>query len=166
MALRATEDKDYIAGGWCGSTLSSFADLMGVDLTEPGLTESRSSFEGLKNGTRLAGTSTLAPVLGLRPVRAFRCRVRKLPKPRISILSPAFRAPMTDSKRVSTMTSPSRRVRSPRAVTLSTRSALVMSGSFPFQGGQSRLGNVPKDRSTGVDYKWDASSVRKETWRK
>ena len=40
--------------------------------------------------------------------------------------SPALSAPMTDSKRVSTMISPSRRVRSPRAVTLSTRSAFVI----------------------------------------
>src|SRR6185369_8679935 len=125
----------YIAGGWWGSILSGLSeDFMGVDFAEPGLTESRSSLEGLKKGTRLAGTSTLAPVFGLRPVRALRCRVRKLPNPRISILSPALRAPMTDSNRVSTMTSPSRRVRSPRAVTLSTRSALVMSESFPFPG--------------------------------
>jgi hypothetical protein len=37
---------------------------MGFDFTAPfGFTESRSSFDGLKNGTRLAGTSTLAPVL-------------------------------------------------------------------------------------------------------
>src|SRR6202030_4351427 len=102
-------------------------DFFGLDFAAPfGFTESRSSFDGLKNGTRLAGTSTFAPVFGLRPVRALRCRVRKLPNPRISILSPDFRAPMTASKRVSTITSPSRRVRSPMAVTWSTRSALVM----------------------------------------
>ena len=39
-------------------------------------------------GFVFGGTSTFAPVLGLRPTRPRRCRVRKLPKPRISILSP------------------------------------------------------------------------------
>src|ERR1700712_2062790 len=108
----------YIAGGWWGST----SDVgTGDDLTPLGLTESRSSLLGLKNGTRLAGTSTFSPVLGLRPIRAFRWRVLKLPKPRISILSPDCNAPITDSKRVSTIISPSRRVKSPSEVTLSTR---------------------------------------------
>src|SRR2546430_1092191 len=42
------------------------------DLVNPnGAKTSRSSLEGLKKGTRLGGTSTLAPVFGLRPVRAF-----------------------------------------------------------------------------------------------
>src|SRR3984885_432710 len=135
----------YIAGGWCGSTWSSAFFTAGFDFTAPfGFTESRNSFDGLKKGTRLAGTSTLAPVFGLRPVRALRCRVRKLPKPRISILSPDFRAPITASKRVSTMTSPSRRVRSPMAVTWSTRSALVMVW-VPFvlrEGDKGRVGKT------------------------
>jgi hypothetical protein len=46
-------------------------------------------------------------------MRGLRWRMRKEPKPRISILSPPLSAPITESKMVSTMTSPSRRVRSP-----------------------------------------------------
>ena len=57
---------------------------------QPRLISSRSSFPGLKCGTRLAGTTTPAPVLGLRPVRLSRRRTRKLPKPRSSILSPCL----------------------------------------------------------------------------
>src|SRR6267378_8459289 len=52
-------------------------------------TRSLSSLLGLKYGMRLEGTSTRVPVFGLRPTRGWRWRVRKLPKPRISILSPA-----------------------------------------------------------------------------
>ena len=52
------------------------------------LTLSSSSLPALKNGTALAGTWTAAPVLGLRPCFARRLRVRKLPKPRSSTLSP------------------------------------------------------------------------------
>ena len=40
---------------------------------------------------RLDGTSTRVPVFGFRPTRGCRCRVRKLPNPRISILSPVRR---------------------------------------------------------------------------
>ena len=40
----------------------------------------------------MAGTSTRSPVLGFRPMRGLRCRMRKEPKPRISILSPPCRA--------------------------------------------------------------------------
>src|SRR6185437_4604464 len=54
----------------------------------PVLTRSFNSLLGLKNGIFLAGTSTRSPVFGLRPTRGLRWRVRKLPKPRISILSP------------------------------------------------------------------------------
>ena len=42
---------------------------------------------------RLDGTSTRVPVFGLRPTRGCRCRVRKLPNPRISILSPRAQRP-------------------------------------------------------------------------
>src|SRR5690348_18289660 len=42
------------------------------------LTKSFNSLLGLKNGIFLAGTSTLAPVFGLRPTRPRRWRVRKL----------------------------------------------------------------------------------------
>src|ERR1039458_3317274 len=96
-------------------------------------TRSFSSLLGLKYGTRLAGTSTRAPVLGLRPMRDWRCRVRKLPKPRISILSSARRALTTESKIASTMISDSLRVNSTTRETSSIRSALVMGrGSVPL----------------------------------
>src|ERR1700691_2860949 len=65
-------------------------------------------------------------------MRGLRWRMRKLPKPRISILSPERSAPMTESKMVSTMVSLSRRVRSPSFVTSSTRSAFVMVGLAPI----------------------------------
>src|SRR6202789_4741962 len=57
-------------------------------------TKSLSSLLGLKNGIFFGGTSTFAPVFGLRPVRPRRSRVRKLPKPRISILSSDWRPQM------------------------------------------------------------------------
>ena len=68
------------------------------------MTTSRSSLLGLKNGIRLAGTWTRAPVLGFRPIRPCRCRVRKVPKPRISILSPRSIAFTMLSRTHSTMT--------------------------------------------------------------
>src|SRR5262245_17195470 len=52
------------------------------------LISSFSSLPGLKYGTFFGGTSTLSPVLGLRPLRGSRLRSRKLPKPRSSIFSP------------------------------------------------------------------------------
>src|SRR5439155_9615903 len=89
-------------------------------------TRSLSSLLGLKKGIFLAGTSTRSPVLGLRPTRGFRWRVRKLPKPRISILSPTRSERTTLSKIVSTITSLSLRVSSAKRETSSIRSALVM----------------------------------------
>ena len=86
-----------------------------------------SSLLGLKNGISLAGTSTRSPVLGLRPTRDLRWRVRKLPNPRISILSPARNERTTLSKMVSTMTSLSFRLSSARRETSSIKSALVIS---------------------------------------
>src|SRR5438093_12696669 len=56
------------------------------------LTISLSSLPALKKGTRLAGTATVAPVFGLRPSFMRRLRRRKLPKPRLSMLSPLARA--------------------------------------------------------------------------
>src|SRR5271157_637412 len=91
------------------------------------LTMSFNSLLGLKNGIFLAGTSTRSPVLGLRPTRGLRWRVRKLPKPRISILSPARSERTTLSKIVSTITSLSFRVSSAKRETSSIRSALVIS---------------------------------------
>src|SRR5271169_1415170 len=81
---------------------------------------------------RLAGTSTRAPVLGLRPTRGCRWRVRKLPNPRISILSPVRRARTTLSKIASTITSESLRVISTTRETSSINSALVILSAFPF----------------------------------
>src|SRR6266446_2802061 len=81
---------------------------------------------------RLAGTSTRAPVLGLRPTRGCRWRVRKLPNPRISILSPPRKERTTLSKIASTMTSESFRVISTTRETSSISSALVMLLVIPF----------------------------------
>src|SRR6266446_7027898 len=81
---------------------------------------------------RLAGTSTRAPVLGLRPTRGCRWRVRKLPNPRISILSPPRKERTTLSKIASTMTSESFRVISTTRETSSINSALVMLLVIPF----------------------------------
>src|ERR1700693_3766912 len=81
---------------------------------------------------RLAGTSTRAPVFGLRPTRGCRWRVRKLPNPRISILSPPRKALTTLSNMASTITSESLRVISTTRETSSINSALVMLTAFPF----------------------------------
>src|ERR1041385_953454 len=96
------------------------------------LTRSFSSLLGLKYGMRLAGTSTRAPVFGLRPTRGCRWRVRKLPTPRFSILSPPRKARTTLSKIASTITSESLRVISTTRETSSINSALVMLSAFPF----------------------------------
>src|SRR5579863_9964550 len=109
--------------GVCGGTAAAAA------AASP-LTKSLSSLLGLKKGMRLGGTSTLAPVFGLRPTRPRRWRVRKLPKPRISILSPVCSAWMMESKMVSTIASDSLRGNSVARMTSSTRSALVMVVSF------------------------------------
>src|SRR6267154_2786761 len=108
----------------------------------PALTRSFNSLLGLKKGIFLAGTSTFSPVLGLRPVRGLRCRVRKLPKPRISILSPARKDRTTLSKIVSTITSLSLRVSSAKRETSSIRSAFVIVPlrSQPALPGKSSLG--------------------------
>src|SRR5207249_12297634 len=92
----------------------------------PVFTRSFSSLLGLKKGIFFAGTSTRSPVLGLRPTRGLRCRVRKLPKPRISILSPTRSERTMLSKIVSTITSLSLRVNSASRETSSIRSAFVI----------------------------------------
>ena len=68
---------------------------------------SRRSLLGLKKGILFGGTSTLAPVFGLRPMRARRWRVWKLPNPRISTLSPDRRARTILSNMAQTTTSDS-----------------------------------------------------------
>src|SRR5476651_1798357 len=90
------------------------------------LISSLSSFPGLKYGTFFGGTSTLSPVLGLRPFRGSRLRSRKLPKPRSSIFSPRCSASMMLRNTVSTMTSECFLVRSDTRDTSSTSSAFVM----------------------------------------
>src|SRR4030081_982781 len=81
---------------------------------------------------RLEGTSTRVPVFGLRPTRGWRWRVRKLPYPRISILSPARSERTILSKIASTITSESLRVISTTRETSSIKSALVILPVFPF----------------------------------
>src|SRR5580698_726190 len=81
---------------------------------------------------RLEGTSTRVPVFGLRPTRGCRWRVRKLPKPRISILSPDRRDFTMLSKMASTITSESLRVISTTRETPSITSAFVMCAFSPF----------------------------------
>src|SRR6185312_6405045 len=76
------------------------------------------------------GTSTRVPVFGFRPTRDCLWRVRKLPKPRISILSSPRRARTMLSKIASTMTSDSFRVISTTRETSSIRSALVILSSL------------------------------------
>ena len=84
-------------------------------------------------GIRFAGTSTRAPVFGFRPTRGWRWRVRKLPNPRISILSPLRKDFTTLSKMASTITSESLRVISTTRETSSINSALViLLPAFPF----------------------------------
>src|SRR6476619_4704936 len=85
-----------------------------------------SSLPGLKYGTFFGGTSTLSPVLGLRPFRGSRRRKRKLPNPRSSIFSPRCNASMMLLNTVSTMTSECFLVRSETRDTSSTSSAFVM----------------------------------------
>src|ERR1035438_7623851 len=97
------------------------------------LTTSLSSLLGLKYGIFFAGTSTRAPVFGLRPIRGCLWRVRKLPNPRISILSPVRRDLTMLSKMASTMTSDSFRVISTTLETSSIRSAFVIEFSWGSQ---------------------------------
>src|SRR5207253_9861609 len=108
-----------------GHYIAGEGALGACELASP-FTKSFNSLLGLKNGIFFAGTSTRSPVLGLRPTRGLRWRVRKLPKPRISILSPTRSERTMLSKMVSTMTSLSLRVNSASRDTSSIRSALVI----------------------------------------
>src|ERR1700733_3594912 len=120
-------------GGGVGSAAAS---------PTPSFTKSFNSLLGLKKGIFLAGTSTFSPVFGLRPTRGLRCRVRKLPNPRISILSPARRERTTLSKIVSTITSLSLRVSSANRETSSIRSALVIRFLAPLPDARQNTGAV------------------------
>src|SRR5436190_4243045 len=99
-----------------------------IDAASSLFTKSFNSLLGLKKGIFFAGTSTFSPVLGLRPVRPRRWRVRKLPNPRISILSPFCSDSMMLSKIVSTMDSDSLRGNSVTRNTSSIKSAFVSVG--------------------------------------
>src|SRR3954447_26829275 len=67
----------------------------------------RSSLLGLKKGILLGGTSTGAPVFGLRAMRPRLWRVWKVPNPRISTLSPDRTARTMASNMAQTTTSDS-----------------------------------------------------------
>src|SRR5215471_4356048 len=82
IRLDSTETVPYAVGG---ADATGGAPDAGPTAASPSFTRSFSSLLGLKNGIFFAGTSTRSPVLGLRPTRGRRWRVRKLPKPRISI---------------------------------------------------------------------------------
>src|SRR5438309_723200 len=103
---------------------------------------------------RLEGTSTRVPVFGLRPTRGCRWRVRKLPNPRISILSPERRERTMLSKIASTMTSESLRVISTTRETSSINSAFViilLNSPVPF--GEKRPVRLPALALTsGIHY--------------
>src|SRR6266478_3694911 len=120
-----TSSNRYIAGDGAGG-------ITGAALL---FTRSFNSLLGLKNGIFFAGTSTRSPVFGFRPTRGLRWRVRKLPNPRISILSPTRSERTTLSKIVSTITSLSLRVSSASRETSSIRSAFVISLFAPFGAG-------------------------------
>ena len=118
-----------MAGGAAGGGAAGVTAGVGLLFTK-----SFNSLLGLKNGIFLAGTSTRSPVLGFRPTLGLRWRVRKLPNPRISILSPTRSERTTLSKIVSTITSLSLRVSSASLETSSIRSAFVISLFAPFFG--------------------------------
>src|SRR5579863_5322421 len=126
--LPGTGQSFYVVGG---GGAAGGAVAAGAAAAEDSFTRSFNSLLGLKKGIFFAGTSTRSPVFGLRPTRGRRWRVRKLPKPRISILSPARSERTTLSKIVSTITSLSLRVSSAKRETSSIRSAFVISRYAP-----------------------------------
>jgi hypothetical protein len=65
------------------------------------LTDSLSAVPALNTGTVVAAILTDSPVRGLRPERACRLRVWKVPKPGSVTLSPFWRAPVTPFRRAS-----------------------------------------------------------------
>ena len=69
------------------------------DTPEPRFTRLRKCLDGLKAGATRGGTSTGSPVLGLRAVRALRCRTLKTSQPRISMWSRAADANASDRSR-------------------------------------------------------------------
>ena len=69
------------------------------------LIDSQSSLPGLKNGYRLGSRWTGSPVFGFRQFRSLCFFTLKVPKPRISIRSPSFRAWIMLSKIMSIVVS-------------------------------------------------------------
>src|SRR5207253_7946385 len=131
----ATPDSAHFYCGAGGGGACACAGAGGA----PVFTRSFNSLLGLKNGIFFAGTSTRSPVFGLRPTRGLRWRVRKLPKPRISILSPTRRERTMLSKIVSTITSLSLRVNSASRETSSIRSAFVITCPQVYENRQPEI---------------------------
>src|SRR5437764_14980442 len=102
--------------------LASFPPLSPTTL----LMSSLSSLPGLKYGIFFEGTSTFSPVFGFRPVRDFRLRSRKLPKPRSSIFCPLRSDSTMESKTMLTIVSACFLVSCTTLATSSTSSALVI----------------------------------------
>src|SRR6202171_3062566 len=97
-----------------------------------------SSLPGLKYGIFLAGTETLTPVFGLRPMRAPLSRSRNDPNPRSSIFCPSFKDRTMASKTVSTIASACFLVTSVATATLSISSAFVIRTPRPPGRGDDR----------------------------
>ena len=72
---------------------------------------SRKSLPVRKKGTCFSGTETGAPVRGLRPARALRCRTENAPKPRSSTRAPFSKVCVIVSSTTATTRSMSRRVK-------------------------------------------------------
>ena len=114
-----------LTGLWRSSGDGRFASrsLRGVD-------EVFQFLAGLEKGNLLGRHFDLLASFRITPDRPRRWRVRKLPNPRISILSPFCRASMILSKMVSTIVSDSFRGSSAIFRTSSIRSAFVNVGVF------------------------------------
>ena len=86
---------------------------------------------GLEEWHLPEGTRTASPVLGLRPSRALRLRVRKLPKPRNSTLSPCLKASVMHANKMLTMASVCLLVRWTLSATIPVSSDFVTSSTQP-----------------------------------
>src|SRR5271157_1608914 len=90
------------------------------------LTAFFSSTPGLNLATRRAAILMTPPVCGLRPLRALRCEVEKVPKPTRVTRSPFFSAAVTASTTVSSAPPAAVLLMPLAAAILSTRSPLFM----------------------------------------
>src|SRR6476620_1438710 len=127
--------------------ISSTSSSSSSEMSMPA-TMARSSFDGLNTGTGRAETSTGEPVRGLRAIRVLRWRILKVPNPRTSMFFCPWSASLIDSRNASTTRAQSffeiigPAVREIWAVTLSTRSALVIECLvFGRQGGVAGSGD-------------------------